>query len=244
VPSAASGRLLWALAAAVLLSIGFVLLRGCDLAIFPLYGQKFCEATRSEALADERARADRLQAELRQAELTYAQKPKCAQAEPRRETPPPPSPQPPTPPAPPVHEPEQEKLKVPKRLSELRGCWESARGDLPIVSDDAEERPIGNVRKCFCFGENGRGVLKMLYTNGVKCRAPLVAKLQGDKLVMAHPEFSCPARGKNWGLVPSDTTCEESADAATCVTHSHGRHHPTTSTDQFRRVDQDHCSKI
>ncbi|WP_156898160.1 hypothetical protein [Methylocapsa acidiphila] len=231
-PSVASRRFIWALAAVLLLAVGFVLLRACDLEIFPLYGHRYCAAPRSEALAAERSRNAAMQAELRQAELTLAQKPKCAQPQPLPL--PLPQPQP--------HPLDPEKLKVPKKLSELRGCWESVRGDISIVSDDAEQRPIGKVRECYCFGGNGRGIIKLLYTNGVKCRAPIMARLDSDKLRMAYPKFSCLFVGKDWGLVPADITCENGDDpnGATCTTYGHGQTRSVT-TEQYRRVEQDHC---
>jgi len=232
-----SGRMIWALAAALLLAGGFVLLRACDLAIFPLYGQKYCVAPRSDAMEAERARRTQLQAELQQAELTFAQKPICA--------PPPPLGSEPLPEPLPLPRPEQqaqpEPLRAPQNLADLKGCWESERGDMEITTDDAERRPIGKVRKCFCFGASGRGQLKVLYTNGVKCRAPLTARLRNGKLSMSYPSFACLSGGKNYGLVPAAIECEnDENDVGACTQHEFGQLRAVV-TEQYRRVDQDHC---
>jgi hypothetical protein len=237
---------IWALAAALLLAAGFVLLRACDLAIFPLHGLKYCAAPRSDLLEAERARRTQLQAELQQAELTFAQKPICAPPPPPRPEPiPDPLPKPLPQPLPQPHVPDQpaapEPLKVPQKLSDLRGCWESERGDMDIATDDAERRPIGKVRKCFCFGANGRGQLKLLYTIGVKCRAPVAARLQNGKLTMSYPTFSCVSGGQNYGLVPAYIECENGEnDVAACTQHELGQLR-TVVTEQYRRVEQDHC---
>jgi len=132
---------------------------------------------------------------------------------------------------------------VPTKLADLRGCWESVRGDLPIVTDDAEKRPIGNVRKCYCFGADGHGLLKLLYTNGVRCRAGLTAVLRNGDLQMSYPEFGCHYSGKEWGLVPGKIDCHNGDDdaAATCDTQDFGRSGVTRGTEQYRRVEQDHC---
>ena len=234
-----SGRMIWALAAALLVAVGFVMLRACDFAIFPLYGHKYCLAAHSGTLAAERARMAELQADLQQAELTYAQKPNCALPQP--EIKPILKTEQHDEPQPKQQEPEPEKLKVPKKLSELQGCWESERGDISIVTDDEEKRPIGNVRKCYCFGARGSGQLKLLYTIGVKCGAPVSARLENGKLRMSYPTFTCMSRGKNWGLVPAVIECENGDnDAATCTEHDLG-HNAETIVEQYRRVERDHC---
>jgi hypothetical protein len=81
----------------------------------------------------------------------------------------------------------------------------------------------------------------MLYTNGVKCRAPVSAQLENGKLRMSYPEFSCVSGGKNWGLVPAYIECENGDnDAATCVEHNLGQLGEIV-TEKYRRVEQDRC---
>jgi len=104
-----------------------------------------------------------------------------------------PTPKPtPTPKPSPTETPEpQEQLKIPKNLSELQGCWQSVRGDIHIVTDDAEEKPMGDIRLCYCFGNNGRGSVKAVYSTGVRCRATLQARIYSDRLVIKHPALPC-----------------------------------------------------
>jgi hypothetical protein len=237
---------IWALAAILLLAVGFVLLRACDLSILPLYGKAYCLAPKSDALAAERGRRNQLQAELQQAELTFAQKPICAPPPPPPPPGPPPAPEPQPPPEPPrppepMRPQEPEKLKAPKNLSELRGCWQSVRGDLQYYSDDEEHRPVGpKARECFCFGGDGHGIFKLLYANGVKCRAPLVARIDGDTLRFHHPRVGCPRAGPV--LVPAFVECRNAAgsEAANCLVHNLGRIRDVT-TEHYHRVDEDYC---
>ena len=216
------------------------MLRACDLSIFPLYGHKYCLAAHSGALAAERARMAELQTDLQQAELTYAQKPKCAPPAPQsRQAELQPKPQ--TDPQPPPLK--EDKLKVPKNLSDLHGCWQTVKGDQQFYTDDEEDRPVGpKVRQCFCFGGDGHGVLKLLYADGVKCRASLVARIDGSTLQFRHPTVHCPGRGDDYGLVPGFVECEniEGSDGANCLTHNLGRM-KVVSTEQYHRVDKDYC---
>jgi hypothetical protein len=242
VSKAALIKLLWISAVALLGAGGVVVLHACDLAIFPLYGRKFCAAPRSEALARERTRNALLLARLREAELTFAQKPVCR--------PPPPAPAPELPQgdqppeqkkAPPAPK-QQETLRVPDRLEDLRGCWQTIRGDQRFVTDDEEQRPVGpTVRICFCFGDNGHGTIKLLYADGVKCRAPLKARIDRRQLNFRHPAVDC-HRGDDYGVVAGEVICEnrDESGAARCLTHNLGRMR-SDSTDQYRRVEPDYC---
>jgi hypothetical protein len=229
------GNVLWALVALLLFASGFLLLHACDLGLFPLFGDKFCVAVHSDALAAEKARMQQLQEQIREAELSLSQKPECG--------PPPPPPPPPAPVPPPPQPKVEEQLKVPKKLTDLRGCWESMSGDLKITTDDAEHRLVGTVRKCYCFGSNGHGQLKMRYNNnGVKCRAPIVADLNNGKLRMRYPRFQCPWHGEEFGLVPAEIRCEDTAesDAAVCTVENFGNY-ANIHDERYRRVERDHC---
>ena len=237
---------LWVFFAALLVACGVVVLRACELGPLPLFGQRYCVASKpDDPLAAERGRAQELQARIREAELRIAEKPSCPpptiapepdNPQPIKEVPPPnPNPEPPK---------VEEQLKIPTKIADLKGCWESVRGDLDIVTDDERELPIGKVRKCYCFGANGRGQLKLSYTDGAKCRAPISADLRADTLRMHQPEFQCAWRGQNRGLVPFEITCRGVAggEAALCDIQSLGRRRNFTSGEQYRRVEKDHCS--
>ncbi len=237
---------LWVFFAALLVASGVVVLRACELGALPLFGQRYCVAIKpDDPMAAERGRAQELQARIREAELRIAEKPNCPppaiapepdKPQPIKEVPPPrPDPQPPN---------VEEQLKIPTKIADLKGCWESVRGDLDIVTDDERELPIGKVRKCYCFGANGRGQLKLSYTDGARCRAPIAADLRADTLRIHQPEFQCAWKGQNRGLVPFEITCRGVAEgeAALCDIQSLGRRRNVTSGEQYRRVEKDHCS--
>jgi len=237
---------LWVLAATLLVACGLVLLRACDFGLMPLFGQRYCAVNKpDDALAAERARVQELQAQIREVELRIAEKPSCAppprpKIEPDQTLPIHDIPPPMTDPQPPKAE---DQLKIPNRIADLKGCWESVRGDLDIVTDDAEERPIGKVRKCYCFGANGRGQLKLSYTDGAKCRSPISADLSGDTLRIHQPHFNCTWKEQNRGLVPAEITCRAAAEneAALCDVQNLGLTRNFFSGEQYRRVEKDHC---
>jgi hypothetical protein len=233
---------LWLLLAALLSVCGVLTLRACDLGPMPLFGGRYCAAAaQRDALAAERARARDLEERIREAELRIAEKPACAQPqepEKRREPPPAPIITPTVPPIPP-----EQQLTVPKKISELKGCWESIRGDLDIVSDDEERRLIGKVRECYCFGARGVGEFRMSYSDGAKCRAPITAELDGDVLKIQQPRFHCVWKGQNRGLVPAEIVCHGAGgegEAASCEYEYLGRIH-SKGVEQYRRVPLGHC---
>ncbi|MGA8171006.1 MAG: hypothetical protein WB816_09285, partial [Methylocystis sp.] len=148
-PIALSRIALWTLFGVLLFIGGFVLLSACDLAIRPLFGLSYCAASKTNpALVAERERARDLQERVRQAELTIAKTPVCPPTR-NTET---------TPPRDDAARPKiEETLKVPEKVSQLKGCWESVTGDQPIVTDDEQQRVVGHVRICYCFDARGRG---------------------------------------------------------------------------------------
>jgi len=231
---------LWLVLAALLSVCGLLTLRACDLGPIPLFGGRYCAtAAQTDALAVERARARDLEERVREAELRIAEKPACAppqQPEKRREPSPPPVNTPTVPPVPP-----EQQLTVPKKISELKGCWESVRGDLEIVSDDEERRPIGKVRQCYCFGARGVGEFELSYSDGAKCRAPITAELDDDALKIHQPRFHCVWKGQQRGLVPTEIVCHGAqSEAASCEYETLGRMH-TKGVEQYRRVPLGHC---
>ncbi|HXW23840.1 MAG TPA: hypothetical protein VEK73_03760, partial [Xanthobacteraceae bacterium] len=180
-----NGRILriagWTAFAALVVGIGVVFLAACDLGIKPLFGLRYCRSSAAAPdLSAERERERALRERIHEAELRIAQLPACAENTPPPLRPPvsPPSTPPALPPTtlpqqpplqtapeqPPLQTPprqtspaEDEQLKIPERVADLNGCWRSERGDIDLVSDDAEQRPVGKVRICYCFGSNGRG---------------------------------------------------------------------------------------
>ena len=226
---------LWLVLAALLSGCGLLTLRACDLGLTPLFGGRYCAvAAQGDALAIERARARDLEERVREAELRIAEKPACAppqQPEKRREPTPPPT----VPPIPP-----EQPLTVPKKISELKGCWESVRGDLDMVTDDEKQLPVGKVRKCYCFGARGFGEFKMSYSDGVKCRTPITAELDGELLKVHQPKFGC---GRKGSVVRTEIVCHGAAgedEAASCEYENLGRIH-TKGVEQYRRVPLGHC---
>src|SRR5262249_24800948 len=146
----------WAAFALLLVGIGVLFLAACDLGLRPLLGLRYCTLAAMSDLAGERERERALRARIHEAELRIAQLPECA-PEPQPQPPPPPAPEPSPAPAPRPAPKAEEPLNIPSQVSDLKGCWQSARGDMQMVTDDEEKRPIGKVRVCYCFGSDGRG---------------------------------------------------------------------------------------
>jgi hypothetical protein len=242
---------LWAAFAALAVSIGVLFLAACDLGIKPLFGLRYCAfGAAANGLTAERERERDLRVRLHEAELRIAQLPACSQNVPPplpAPAPPAPEPVPPapesspaSPPPPPPEPPKQDQLKIPTRLDELRGCWQSVRGDLDIVSDDAEQRPIGKVRKCFCFGANGRGKARWLFTDGRTCETGLRAQLRPGELAIQHTGAPCSDGSRN---VPEAIACRaEESGAATCDVQSLGKMRTRTTNEKYTRVSDAHCN--
>lgn len=207
------------------------MLAACDLGGPPLLGLRYCSAgaDATDALDAGRRRQRELEERLHQAHLRLATLPPCATSEPERRAE-----------AAPV-QPEPDLLKVPEKLAQLQGCWQSVKGDIPMVSADEKRTPRGNVRVCYCFGEAGQGQMQLLYTDGVKCSGPISGQLQDDKLYIDQPAFGC-GRQKDIprGLVKARVVCTSNDAASECETETFG---PNGSriTQQFQRVSPEHC---
>lgn len=242
------GRLSWGVFAIILFACARLALSACDTGFVPLFGLSYCAAHAEDGGVERRrARLRELETRLHEEEVRLAQIPLCPAPSP----PPPiaiPEPAAPTP-SPPITPPEpaippNELMHIPQTLKDLEGCWVSLRGDIQIVTDDAEEKEIGKVRECYCFGANGRGTMRMKYTNGVKCRGAIQAALDGSShtLSIDQPHLSCPARGREWGLVPATIVCKGTdTGEASCDTHSRGRRPKTSTDERFRRVAEAEC---
>jgi hypothetical protein len=232
----------WASFALIVGYGAYLMLAACDLGIHPVFGLQYCKAhAEPDRLASERALESDLRDRIHDAELRLARLPPCLATVPpsspvpeqRAEaeiSPPPPQPASPTPEVPP-----SEELKIPQQLSELKGCWQSVRGDLPLVTDDREQRPAGNVRVCYCFADNGRGSVRYRYTDGHKCAGPVRARLSDGKLLIDQPAHC---------VVRTETTCRSEAQghSASCDSIAHGRFPGGGYTDEkYQRVTAEHC---
>jgi hypothetical protein len=222
----------------------YLMLAACDLGIHPIFGLNYCsERGASDRLADQHARERDLRTQIHEAELRIARLPTCMAG-----PPPPPEPRkqvqndtPPPPPPPPPPDKAHEELKIPQSLAELKGCWQSVRGDIPMVSDDAERRPEGNVRICYCFTDNGRGATRYIYEDGGKCIGPLRSRLSNGQLVINHGRINC--SGNHGFVVPTEIDCSAptEGDSATCDLHFKGEYPETTTDEKYQRVSPEHC---
>jgi hypothetical protein len=222
----------------------YLMLVACDLGIHPVFGLQYCKArAEPDRFANERALESDLRDRIHEAELRLARLPPClASVPPSRPVPeqraeaevsPPPPPQPSPSPTPEV--PPSEELKIPQQLSDLKGCWQSVRGDLPLVTDDREQRPLGNVRICYCFGDNGRGSVRYRYTDGRKCAGPVRARLSDGKLSIDQPAHC---------VVRTEITCSSQGEgnAASCDAVDYGRFvHGGYTDEKYQRVTAEHC---
>jgi hypothetical protein len=258
------GSALAAWAAFVLLigTAAYLSLAACDFGPHPLFALRYCRAPeRDGALVAEQDRERVLLDRLYRAQLNLSRLPVCLPEPPRRREPdrraelvptptptltPTPIPGPtPTPSVTPAATPTpDERLSIPRSLSELNGCWQSDRGEIPFLSDDAEHRPIGSVRICYCFDKNGRGSSRYKYNDGTRCTGPLKALLSQDRLSMSHGRINCVGNPAIGYVVGADVVCSrrQGEDSASCDTDWHFRY-PTTSKDEkFRRVSAEYCN--
>jgi hypothetical protein len=232
---------LWGAFALLILTGSYVMLRACDLGFAPLFGATaYAAPIPDDKLAAEREREAHLRSSIHTEEIRLALLPACP-------NPLPPEPKPialepkPHPPEPkPKPDPQiVQKFEVPKKIEELKGCWQSVRGDIDMVTDDAEQRPTGKARFCYCFGSNGRGKVQILYTDGDICRAGPIARISRDHVFMHHDNVSCRQHGL---YVASDITCgNDQSDQTSCeITNLNKKR--TKITEQFIRVSDEHCS--
>lgn len=170
--SASIAHALWALFASLLAVSGYLFFAACELGIAPPFEYRYCKTGPSaEELAREKEHQRVLLARLNEAQVLYAQLPGCKQPE----------------------------LVLPKRKDELEGCWQSVRGDIRFKSVDTGEY-TGSARICYCFGKNGAGKVRQIFTEGPDsgsvCETGLLAKLRPDELIVQHPTIPC-TKGSN-----------------------------------------------
>jgi hypothetical protein len=230
--------LLWSAFGIMILLGAYVALNACDLGLRSLFASNACQArAASGALESERAQEAQLQSRIHAEEIRLALLPACPKPQPLQ-----PEPLPvvkiPDPPLRIEPEPKQ-AFEVPKKLEDLKGCWQSARGDIDILTDDAQHLPVGKARLCYCFGSNGEGVAQISYSDGAACRARLVARISPDQVFMRHDVISC---REHRDYVVHDITCGgHQSDKTTCEIISRGKTY-IRRVEQFVRVTDDYCN--
>jgi hypothetical protein len=227
----------WTALTIVIAIAALVSLRACDLGGPGIFGLRYCEVKAPpDRLAAEREREQNLRDLIHKAELRMARLPICA--------PPPPPQRPPQreatvdPPRPPAQPPRE--LTIPRTLADLEGCWQSARGDIPMYSTGAERHQVGNVRICYCFSGQS-GTARYIYTDGSKCSGPLQVQLAQDRLSFSHERISCTGRAGH--VVPVDMVCKSGAggEAATCDRVQRDGTPSRMTNEKFNRVPPQHC---
>jgi hypothetical protein len=238
----------WLIFALLLIAGGWLMLTACELRPLPLFGYAYCpRPSPLDALVPESERERGLRSRLKSAEARLATLPTCqptATPEPPRAPTPNPSASPAPTPSPtpaPSASPTPEVMKMPRRISDLKGCWRSERGDIEIVSDDEQQKLIGKVRICYCLGENGTGAVLENFTDSDTCKGALRAKLEPNRLSMHHDRLGC--SGNKGGIVPEDIICRgDSGEAVTCDTTSLGRMTGLgPKNERFQRVAAEDC---
>jgi hypothetical protein len=238
---------LWICFAVLLLATGYVVLIACELGLSPLFGYRLCSLqAQPTSMTAEQDRQRALLDRIHETELRIAGLPGCApNLPPRAEFVPTPSPlpdPPSNPPDPPSEraEPRQE-LTIPARLDDLKGCWQSVKGDIDIVTDDEQKRPVGKTRICLCFANNGRGKIRWIYTDGYVCEGNLRALLKNDELAIQHDRIPCVKGGISF-IVPEKISCKANpGEVASCDTEGLGRRRTQSKGEQYKRVGGEYC---
>jgi hypothetical protein len=222
--------------------ISYQLLRACDFE-HALFGFRYCQRAASApqiANSSERERERSLTRRLHEAELRTAQLPVCT-TKPQPKTNPDPEKRPEPEQREPIvaPKPPPEVLKIPAKIEDLKGCWQSDRGDLDIVTDDEKGELIGHVRICLCFGSNGKGEARYLYTDGDRCVGTLNARLEAGRLSMRQSRAGC--RVHNF-IVPNEIVCTQSNEsAASCNKLSLGKMRRRVEDEKYHKVDNSQC---
>lgn len=219
----------------LLAGIAWMLLAACELGLRPLFGLRYCPAPPRAAapLEGERERSGTLRARIHAQQLRLAQMPACVDTPPRRAEAPARAPaQTDVPPHPP--------LRMPTRLGDLRGCWQSVRGDIEVKTDDAAARLVGRARICYCFAGEGRGTVTWRFSGGGQCDTPATATLDDGVLRIGHRGATCPG-GQH---VPEDITCRKGQDGvAACDVQSLGETRRRREGERFAEVSAEECER-
>jgi hypothetical protein len=229
----------WAAFVCVVGAIAHLALSACDLGPPSLFGLNYCGPKAPDhRLVMEQEREHVLLDRLHALQLTLNRLPICL-----------PEPAPPAPdrraenvaPLPQPAPPADEQLTIPLDMKELSGCWQSARGDLPVYSDDQERRVIGHTRICYCFGSNGNGQARAIQQGGVKCTGSLTAQLSEGRLIMHAGQSAC---SDSSIINPADITClkKPGDDSASCDRVSRSKFPVVTRDQKYRRVSAEYCN--
>jgi hypothetical protein len=212
---------LWIAFALLISAGGYVMLRACDLEILPLFGNACQTQTYSGDLVTARERQASLHSRIHAAEIRVALIAVCSR------------------PVKPDDRQAVRKFEIPKDIEDLEGCWQSSRGDIDIVSDDAEQRHLGQARFCYCFRNNGQGIAQIRYADGEVCSTALTARLLPGSVTMHHEAIDC---RHNTGLVAGAITCRNDGQSseATCEIAGRGQS-GNKVVEQFVHVGNDYC---
>jgi len=233
----------WLVFAGIVVLGGQMMLGACEVRSWPVLGYAYCPVPPRQdrsGLDAERDRSAVLQSRVRRAEQQLAALPVCKPPAP----PPPPEPEQraeaPPPPPPPPAPPPPEEMKIPDRVEDLKGCWQSDRGDIQIVTDDERQRPIGVVRVCYCFDDRGRGTIKHTFQDGDSCRGPLRVQLEPNTLKLRHAKLPC--SGRKPDHVPASIECKASeGQSAECIADQLGNNRGKMAPERFRKVSAAAC---
>ncbi len=235
--------LLWSAFGILVLIGAYVALNACDLGFRPLFGSGACQAQAASAeLQSERAQEAQLQSRIHAEEIRLALLAACPKPSPKP-SPVEPGPTPvakiPDPPRP-IEAPPKQAFEVPKKIEDLKGCWQSSRGDIDIFSDDGQNRKVGQARLCYCFRDNGQGMAQIFFSDGDPCYgARLTARIAPDQVVMRHDVIKCSRHGK---YVVHDITCgNDQSDKTVCEIISRGRDY-RRRVEEFVRATNEYCN--
>ncbi len=232
---------LWSAFGILILIGAYVVLNACDFGVRPFLGVGACRVPTANAeLETERAKEAQLQSHLHSEEIRLALLPACP-----KPVVVPPQPQPqrvvkiPDPKPPIDNPPAVQTLEIPKKIEDLKGCWQSVRGDIDMTTDDAEAKPVGQARICFCFRSNGRGRVQVSYTDGDVCRADLFARILPGQVLMHHERANC---RKHPFYVAADIKCAGNAQSeqTECEIQNLGAVRDKY-TEQFKHVSDEYC---
>jgi hypothetical protein len=124
-------------------------------------------------------------------------------------------------------------------VEDLKGCWQSADGDIDIVSDDPAKKPKGKARYCYCFNGDGHGTALVRFTDGDVCRTPLRAKTTPGKVLLHHDQINC---RRHDPLIGENITCPiGEGNETTCETQNLGRTLHDTFPEKLVRVTEEYC---
>jgi hypothetical protein len=229
----------WIAFLAVLGAVAQLALTACDIGLHPLFARRYCPAQTTSPLASEQARERDLRDRLHEAQLRISRLPVCLPpTEHRAEIVPVPTPSPVPTPAP------DQRLAIPRELSDLKGCWASVRGDIPAYTTDEKHQLVGHRRICYCLSDNSNGEARETFLGGGRCVGPLKVRLSGGRLIMSHDDLPCTNAPQGFNsIAPTDITCTQKPgdDSASCDRVAHGTDDLHFRDEIYHRVSDEYC---